>query len=93
MKIGIVGLGLIGGSLGLSLKNEKLISCVSGMDLNKEHEKQAMQLGLVHEILPDALRHGFDYFLLGATKINDGRVFADAFKFFDDFDDDFDGDG
>ena len=51
MKIGIVGLGLIGGSLGLSLKNEKLISCVSGTDLNKEHEKQAMQLGLVHEIL------------------------------------------
>ena len=51
MKIGIVGLGLIGGSLGLSLKNEKLISCVSGMDLNKEHEKQAIKLGLVHEIL------------------------------------------
>ena len=51
MKIGIVGLGLIGGSLGLSLKNEKLISCVSGMDLSKEHEKQAIELGLVHEIL------------------------------------------
>ena len=51
MKIGIVGLGLIGGSLGLSLKNEKLISCVSGMDLNKEHEKQAIELGLVHERL------------------------------------------
>ena len=51
MKIGIVGLGLIGGSLGLSLKNEKLISCVSGMDLNKEHEEQAIKLGLVHEIL------------------------------------------
>ena len=51
MKIGIVGLGLIGGSLGLSLKNEKLISCVSGMDLSKEHEKQAIKLGLVHEIL------------------------------------------
>ena len=51
MKIGIVGLGLIGGSLGLSLKNEKIISCVSGMDLNKEHEEQAIKLGLVHEIL------------------------------------------
>ena len=51
MKIGIVGLGLIGGSLGLSLKNEKLISCISSMDLSKEHEKQAIELGLVHEIL------------------------------------------
>ena len=45
------------------------------------------------EILPDALRYGFDYFLLSATKIDDGRVFADAFKFFDDFDDGFYGDG
>ena len=45
------------------------------------------------EILPDALRHGFDYFLLRATKIDDSRVFADAFKFFDDFDDAFDRDG
>ena len=51
MKIGIIGLGLIGGSLGISLKNEKLISCVSGLDLNEEHEKQALELGLVHEIL------------------------------------------
>ncbi|QCD53192.1 prephenate dehydrogenase [Campylobacter sp. RM16192] len=51
MKIGIIGLGLIGGSLGLSLKNEKLISCVSGLDLNKEHEQKALELGLVHEIL------------------------------------------
>ena len=51
MKIGIIGLELIGGSLGISLKNEKLISCVSGLDLNEEHEKQALELGLVHEIL------------------------------------------
>ena len=45
------------------------------------------------EILPDALWHGFDYFLLRASKIYDGRVFAYTFKFFDDFDDAFDGDG
>lgn len=51
MKIGIIGLGLIGGSLGLSLKNEKLISCVSGLDASKEHEQKALELGLVHEIL------------------------------------------
>ena len=51
MKIGIIGLGLIGGSLGLNLKNEKMISCVSGLDMNKEHEQKALELGLVHEIL------------------------------------------
>ncbi|CAD7286382.1 prephenate dehydrogenase [Campylobacter suis] len=51
MKVGIIGLGLIGGSLGLSLKEQKLISCVSGYDLNKAHEEKALELGLVHEIL------------------------------------------
>lgn len=51
MKIGIIGLGLIGGSLGLCLKQQKLISCVSGMDISKDHEKKALELGLVHEIL------------------------------------------
>ncbi len=51
MKVGIVGLGLMGGSLGLALKEEKLISCVSGCDANSAHEQKALELGLVHEIL------------------------------------------
>lgn len=51
MKVGIVGLGLMGGSLGLALKDEKLVSCVSGYDLNEDHQAKALQLGLVHEIL------------------------------------------
>ncbi|WP_069637688.1 prephenate dehydrogenase [Campylobacter pinnipediorum] len=51
MKIGIVGLGLMGGSLGLALKDQKLISCISGFDLNSLHQEKALSLGLVHEIL------------------------------------------
>lgn len=51
MKVGIVGLGHIGGSLGLCLKQMKLISSVSGYDLSKENEEEALKLGLVHEIL------------------------------------------
>lgn len=51
MKVGIIGLGLIGGSLGLALKEEKLISCVSGFDISPDNERQALELGLVHEIL------------------------------------------
>lgn len=39
MKIAIIGLGLMGGSLGLCLKENKLISCVYGMDLSKEMKK------------------------------------------------------
>ncbi|EAI2114389.1 prephenate dehydrogenase [Campylobacter jejuni] len=51
MKIAIIGLGLMGGSLGLCLKENKLISCVYGMDLSKENEKDALQLGLIHELI------------------------------------------
>ena len=51
MKIGIIGLGLIGGSLGLCLKSTKIISAVYGCDINRENEKEALRLGLVHEIL------------------------------------------
>ncbi|MSN95838.1 prephenate dehydrogenase [Campylobacter sp. FMV-PI01] len=51
MKIGIVGLGLIGGSLGYCLKDMKLISLVCGCDINKENEKEALNLGCVHEIV------------------------------------------
>ncbi|KEA46067.1 prephenate dehydrogenase [Campylobacter mucosalis] len=65
MKVGIIGLGLIGGSLGLALKDEKLISCVSGFDMSKEHEKQALELGLVHEILTfDELKKKCDIIFL-----------------------------
>ncbi|HDZ4240789.1 TPA: prephenate dehydrogenase [Campylobacter jejuni] len=51
MKIAIIGLGLMGGSLGLCLKENKLISCVYGMDLSKENEKDALRLGLIHELI------------------------------------------
>lgn len=51
MKVGIIGLGLIGGSLGLALKDMKLISCVSGYDLNKTSQQEALNLGLVDEII------------------------------------------
>ncbi|MBR8461903.1 prephenate dehydrogenase [Campylobacter sp. faydin G-24] len=51
MKVGIIGLGLMGGSLGLALKDEKLISCVSGYDINEKHRERALELGLIHEIL------------------------------------------
>ncbi|MFQ6342958.1 prephenate dehydrogenase [Campylobacter sp. VTCC 70190] len=51
MKIAIIGLGLMGGSLGLCLKENKLISCVYGMDLSKENENEALKLGLIHELI------------------------------------------
>ena len=51
MKVVVIGLGLIGGSLALNLKKNKFISTVYGIDANKEHEKEALELNLIHEIM------------------------------------------
>jgi prephenate dehydrogenase len=49
MKIAVVGLGLIGGSIAKDLKAQINVD-VTGMDNNMEHCKTAMDLGLVHRI-------------------------------------------
>ena len=51
MQVGIVGLGLIGGSLGLGLQKNGFADKVIGIDANKEHANLALELGLVNEIL------------------------------------------
>lgn len=51
MKIGIVGLGLMGGSLGLALKHTKLVSGICGYDYNLTHCEEALKLNLVNEIV------------------------------------------
>lgn len=50
MRIGIIGLGLMGGSIGLSIKHAPFISKILGMDHNNFHEKEALKLDLVDEI-------------------------------------------
>ena len=51
MKIGIVGLGLMGGSLGLALKNSIDSVKLVGFDHNQTHCDEAKKLGLVDEIV------------------------------------------
>ena len=51
MTIGIIGLGLMGGSLGLALQKTKLVSKILGYDHNLTHCEDALSLGLVHEIV------------------------------------------
>ena len=48
MTCAVVGLGLMGGSFSLATKNyfKKII----GIDHNKQHQKEALDLGLVDEI-------------------------------------------
>jgi prephenate dehydrogenase len=48
-NIGIIGLGLIGGSLGLALKSSDKYR-VLGYDRNKKHIEEAEKLGLVDEV-------------------------------------------
>ncbi|NOT75847.1 MAG: prephenate dehydrogenase [Cyclobacteriaceae bacterium] len=50
MKITIVGLGLIGGSIGLDLRKAGLATELVGVDLNEENGKKAIELGLVDRI-------------------------------------------
>ena len=47
MKVGIVGLGLMGGSFGKALKKYSLASQVIGYDHNPTHQNEALTLGLV----------------------------------------------
>ncbi|AKF24309.1 prephenate dehydrogenase [Sulfurovum lithotrophicum] len=50
-KIGIIGLGLMGGSLSLALKKTSGNYHFTGLDHNEEHCSQALSLGLVDEIV------------------------------------------
>lgn len=51
MRLTVIGIGLMGGSLALSLKKKGLVSNVIGVDHNLEHQKLALQLGIVDEIM------------------------------------------
>ena len=51
MKIGIVGLGLMGGSLALSLRKLSFVSHIYGLDHNTDHQKEALRLKLVENII------------------------------------------
>lgn len=52
MTITVIGLGLIGGSMALDLKERKFCQKVIGVDSNPEHCKAALNLGIADEILP-----------------------------------------
>ena len=48
--IGIVGVGLIGGSLSLSIKKKNLADRILGFDISSENMDKALSLGLVDEV-------------------------------------------
>ncbi len=52
MKIGVIGLGLIGGSLAIGLRESGFANYLIGTDQNPDHAAKALALGLVDEVLP-----------------------------------------
>ena len=53
MTVTIIGLGLIGGSLALSLRQHGLAMHIVGVEQNPAHARRALELGLVDEVEPD----------------------------------------
>jgi len=52
MKITIIGLGLIGGSLAKDLKKNGFATELRGVEINESHAREAIRLKLVDRILP-----------------------------------------
>lgn len=52
MKLTVIGTGLIGGSMALSLKEKKAVAGVIGVEADETHARKALSLGIVDEILP-----------------------------------------
>lgn len=52
MTVTIIGTGLIGGSMALALKRNKIAKRIIGIDSNKTHIRKALELKLINETLP-----------------------------------------
>lgn len=52
MKVAIIGLGLIGGSIALDLRKKQFSKDIIGADFFEPHCDQALALGLVDQVLP-----------------------------------------
>src|SRR5688572_16199657 len=52
MIITIIGVGLIGGSLAIALREKGLATTIIGVEANEEHAQKALALQLVDRILP-----------------------------------------
>ena len=70
MKVTIIGLGLIGGSLGLSLKDNNLCDSVWGIEHSEKNAQRALELGLVERLVTlDEALEGSDLIVL-ATPVD-----------------------
>jgi prephenate dehydrogenase len=91
MNVAIIGTGLIGGSMALSLRDLGMASRLIGVEASEEHRKRALELGLVHETadLADAVKaadlvivaipvHAAEKVLLEVLELVDKQVVMDV---------------
>lgn len=70
MKIGIIGLGLIGGSMAKDLRVRRFASSIYGVEANKMHAQLALENGMVDQIMElESVVKCVDLILL-ATPVN-----------------------
>src|SRR5687767_13636432 len=72
MRISIIGVGLIGGSIGLSSLDRGLANEIAGYDVARERSERALRMGAITEIAdsaPDAVRDADLVFI--ATPVGD----------------------
>jgi prephenate dehydrogenase len=65
MTVTVVGIGLIGGSFALALKDKGIVKKVIGVESNEEHKRKALSLQLVDEVkeLDEAIKESDLIFL------------------------------
>jgi len=51
MKVTVIGLGLIGGSIAIDLRNSSMATVLQGVDLNESHASKALALNLVDSMV------------------------------------------
>ena len=51
MRLTVIGIGLIGGSIAMTLKQKGFVDHVIGVDNNPMHQDQALQMGIVDEMM------------------------------------------
>ncbi|QHG91521.1 prephenate dehydrogenase [Sulfurimonas sp. CVO] len=64
MNVAIIGLGLMGGSLAISLKKLDFINNIVGSDHNKIHQQEAVELGLVDNVIEFSEIKNYDVIFL-----------------------------
>jgi prephenate dehydrogenase len=79
-RVAILGVGLIGGSFALALKQAKACAHVAGAGRNQANLKLALERGVIDSIAADAVAaaHGADLVLLAAPVAQFPRLFRDV---------------